>query len=81
MKVILEFDGNEDKEAIEDAMNGSKYKDQIDEIWQRCFRPAYKHLYNNQRINELLEGEHSDAFYEVIDYLAKIYSDIKNGTD
>ena len=66
MNIILEFD---DKEQALDAMNGSKYREQIDEIWMKVFRPSYKHGYGD----ELLDSEQAG---EVIERLARIYREV-----
>ena len=71
MKAILEFDLDDvdDRQAFDDAVNGTKYKIQIDEIWERLFRPSYKHGYDNELLNK---GES----YQVIDTLARMYQEI-----
>jgi hypothetical protein len=75
MKSQLIFELPEEQEAFDDAVNGTKYKDQIEEIWQRVFRPAYKHGYSHERLNELANSEEG---YELIGLLADIYRDIVN---
>ncbi len=66
MEVTLKFNDEEMEEAMV-AMKAQKYKDCIDEIWERCFRPNHKHGYGN----ELLDASEASG---VIDKLAKIYN-------
>lgn len=65
-KAIVEF---HDEEELTTALNGWKYEGMIEEIWQKCFRPARKHGYGD----ELLD---SDQGREVIEKLIKIYIEI-----
>ena len=71
-KVYLKFDLNDpdDREAYKDANNATKYKLQLDSIWDNVFRPKYKHGYSNQEINALLEDEKCD---KLLDLLAELY--------
>ena len=81
MKVILEFDGNEEREEINDALKGGEYKSKLDEMWQQMFRPRHKHGYNDKDINDLLGAHISDEEMEpahtaccrLMDELEKIY--------
>ena len=54
MKAILEFSLPEESTEFHDAVNGWKYKDKFEQIWEKLFRPFHKHGYNSGRINELL---------------------------
>lgn len=72
-KVIIEFDKYEDKEDLEDALNGTKYKIQLDDLWSSLFRPRHKHGYSSKRVNELLESEECN---ELMDELEKLYNEI-----
>ena len=69
-KITIEYDNVEDADL---ALNAWKYKDAIDEIWERCFRPNNKHGYND----ELLDSEQA---YDIIEVLAKMYVDIIKDT-
>ena len=55
MKVLLKFNLPEDREEYENAMNGSKYASQLEEVTQRIFRPARKHGYSDRKIQELID--------------------------
>ena len=81
MKVTLEFCPYEDREELDAALNGAKYRDKLDEIWNQLFRPRHKHSYGNERVNELIafngpETPESIACNELLDYLEQIYRDI-----
>jgi hypothetical protein len=43
MKSTLEFNLPEEKEELQAALNGSLYKDRIDELYDRVFRPHFKY--------------------------------------
>lgn len=71
MKIKFEFDDHE-KEQAQDAFNGTQYKETLNEIWEKLFRPNNKHGYGD----EILDAEHA---YLVIERLAEKYSDIIDG--
>jgi hypothetical protein len=78
MKVILEFDKYEDAEELDNALNGSKYRSQLEDIWNNVFRPYHRHGYGNERIREILAYDedgtpkHPEA-HELLDFLEAIY--------
>jgi hypothetical protein len=43
MKTIIEFNLPEEKEELQAALNGSLYKDRIDELYDMVFRPHFKY--------------------------------------
>jgi hypothetical protein len=49
----------------------------IEETWNRCFRPAFKHGYEDKRIQDLLEKIGDDA-YELIRLIGEEYQGVKN---
>lgn len=51
----------------------------IDEMWQRMLRPAFKHGYNDIKLNELMEK--SDEVCEAIEKLSEIYREVLNDED
>jgi hypothetical protein len=69
-KATLEFNLEDEfgREELNDALNGSKYRCQIDDIWMQVFRPYRKHGYPDQHINEILEkmGEDGDKLMEYL---------------
>jgi hypothetical protein len=83
-KVILEFDAETEQEALSCAINGAKYKDRLDEIWQQLFRPRHKHGYSNQLIQDCLgmevaeedETEAHKACHALMDALEAIYREV-----
>ncbi len=56
-KAYIKYDLNDpdDREAYKDANNATTYKLQLDSIWDKLFRPYWKHGYDNEELNELLE--------------------------
>ena len=71
-KLIIEC---ETEQEIIDYLKGPEYKLKIDEIWNHVFRPAWKHGYNKEEINQLLQNECCD---KLIDELAEIYKEVIN---
>lgn len=73
MKAKLEFDLNDyesnDREEFKHAVNGHKYRMVLDEVWQQCFRPNYKHGYRDEALN-------TEEAHEIIDKLAEIYKQL-----
>jgi len=87
MKVIMEFNLPEESEEFENASNGWKYSNALEEIWQELFRPRNKHGYTRYtRLNKLLNchgGDEKDtpevrACNELMDQLEQMYLEIKN---
>ena len=70
MKVTLEFDGHDEREEYENAINGGKYKGQIEDMWQHLFHPRHKHGYDDPALNLLLENSCCDT---LMDKLEEIY--------
>jgi hypothetical protein len=75
VKSTLEFDLPEEKDDLDDALNGSKYKVQIDELWNRLFRPRHKHGYHSQELNMLMMTEVGE---KIMDELEEIYNEVIN---
>jgi len=63
MKAILEFDIPDEKEQHIDAVNGSKYKGQIDSLYNDVFRPILK--YGNPIIGNNLARQHELIVTEI----------------
>lgn len=78
MKVKLEFQLPEEMEEYESAMNGSRYKYQLDEVWERLLRQPFKHGYRDQELQELYESL-GDKGYEFVDKLRDLYQEIVQG--
>jgi len=68
MKVTMSFNDDEQEDARV-ALNGHKYKECVEEIWEQCFRKAFKHGYGI----ELLD---SNVAYPIIDKLSEIYHEV-----
>ena len=75
MKATLEFDLPEDREEHEDALNGTKYKGQLDEVWNQVFRPHRKHGYSNQELQKLIDDNFEIAD-KIIEGLIDIYLEV-----
>lgn len=82
MKATLEFTLPDEKESFENACNGSKHKDTIEEIWNKVFRPAFKHGYSGKHadeLNKLLQHD-NDAIREqaerVVEMLSELYQEV-----
>lgn len=69
MKATLSFNLPEESEEHLDALNGAKYKYQLDEVWNKVFRPRHKHLYNNVELNKLLESEEVNKAMDILEDL------------
>lgn len=77
MKAKLEFDLLDPMESAEfrDAVNGSRYKLALDDVWNKCFRPLYKHGYDNEHINI---DEHYEAINAIAELFSEVMGDLKN---
>ena len=77
MKANLQFNLPEETEEFNAAVNGKKYKDQVEAVWSQLFRPRYKHGYANPVINLLLSGESDeDPCNKLMTELEKLYREI-----
>jgi hypothetical protein len=65
-KITLEFDLETEQEMYEAALNGSSYKEQIEQIWQHCFRPLRKHGYPDKELEALCEDDKVEKAIEMI---------------
>jgi len=70
-KITMEFNLPEEQQQFDDALNGTKYCIQLEEIWNKVFRPSRKHGYNNP----ILDTEEACA---VIEELINIYNEVIN---
>jgi hypothetical protein len=77
MKVILEFDSHENSEELEAALNGGKYKAQLDDLWSRLFRPYRKHGYSHRKLQECIEAN-PEVADTIIEALIEIYQEVAN---
>ena len=77
MKVKFEFDHEDvyDREKLETMLKASKIEVALEEIWQQCFRPNYKHGYNDD-IFKTLTKRQGNLIHKVIDCLAEKYQEI-----
>jgi hypothetical protein len=77
MKVILEFCPYEDSDALDAALNGAKYRDKLDEIWQQVFRPYRKHGYSQKKLQECIEAN-PEVAETILEGLIEIYQGVTN---
>lgn len=75
MKAVLEFNLPEEKEEHNLALNGLKYKNQLDDIWQILFRPRHKYGYNDKEIDKLINSKNGE---KIMDFLEQQYINIIN---
>jgi len=76
MKATIEFDlDNEDDLRRYNLMNDAeKMVEQLDDIWEYCFRPNNKHGYSG-KLQELIDTN-PDLCYDVIEELISRYNSI-----
>lgn len=60
MKSIIEFNLPEEREEMNDALNGNLYKVRIDTLYDEVFRPHLKY------VNPILQDELTDEEYTII---------------
>ena len=77
MKVILEYDPEnyEDLEKARIILDSQKNKVIVDDLYRLLIRPFYKHGYQDQKVNEILEKLGPDGEY-LIEYLNSILKDL-----
>ena len=84
MKARIEFDLSEDTEAFEDFLNSRRNSEVNSQIWERVFRPNFKHGYGKE-IDDIVErcgtsyDEEGEEHYNgalLIEKLSEIYLDI-----
>ena len=75
--IELSLDDYDDLERAKTFMRALDMDCFISEIWDRVFRPCFKHGYGtgNKEADKILN---SDQAYDVIDKLADVYNDLKN---
>lgn len=76
----LEFDLPEEREEFEDACKGSTYRYQIEEIWQRVFRPHHKHGYSDSDFQKLID-DNFEVADKIIEKLGDLYHEVVNDND
>ena len=59
----------EDMNEADQLMKAAIYRQAIDEVWTRCFRPNNKHGYDNTVLDKI-------GANDIIEALAEIYRDI-----
>lgn len=77
-RATLSFNIPEEKEDFNDAMNGWKHRYQVEQIWEKVFRPYYKHGYRDEELNKLLSSDEGGI---IINKLAELYRQVINDND
>lgn len=72
-KGMLEFDLPSEQEEFDIAIKAGRYQLAVEEVWERLFRPYYKHGYANETLNKLANTKSGGV---IIEELAKIYREI-----
>lgn len=83
MKAILEFELPKEQEDFDDAVNAARYKNILHEVEQQVFRPARKHGYAQQNIQDLITKLDATSpedvpATELISLLEDLYYSLKN---
>lgn len=73
LKAIIEFDLPEEREEHINALNGSKYKDKIDMMYDVVFRPHFKH--QKPIIKDELTFEHEEVAHALLTKLLDHFAD------
>lgn len=65
-KVTLSFSLPEETEEMNTAIDATKLAITLSDIQNEVFRPSWKHGYNNEELNKLLEKEEVSRAIELI---------------
>lgn len=74
MKTTISFDLPEEREELNDALNGGKYKARIDTLYTEVFRPHLK--YGNPIIGNELNGDQEQVIVELWKKVAEHFEDV-----
>ena len=74
MKTTISFNLPDEREELEDALNGSKYKARIDTLYDEVFRPHLK--YGNPIIGNELNGDQEQVIVELWKKVAEHFEDV-----
>jgi hypothetical protein len=73
-KHIIEFNLPEESEELKITLQAMENSIRIEDIWNECFRPCFKHGYADEEMNELLGNkDYGDKVYRAVEILADIY--------
>jgi DNA-directed RNA polymerase beta' subunit len=78
MKSYFEFDmeSPDDIEKFNIMNKSEKMCLFIEDIYQKIFRPAFKHGYSDSKINSLIQEIGEEKALELIDQLRQIYNEL-----
>ena len=74
MKTLLEFNLPEEREELDQALNGSRYKAAIDTLYDNVFRPHLK--YEKPILQDNLTGEEYEIIRTIWEKIAEHFEDI-----
>lgn len=75
MKSIIEFNLPEEREELNDALNGSRYKARIETLYDKVFRP---HLKYGKPLMTKSEIEMEELTQEQLAIIEQIYENVFN---
>lgn len=76
MKHTIEFNLPEDAERLECHLQAEKNHYAREEVWNRVFRPFYKHGYSTAPEEIKYFIQNSDELHKFMDFLVEEYRDI-----
>ena len=76
MKSYLVFNLPEEQEEFKDALEGTSSKIKLEDVWQNCFRPFWKHGYNDPEIQKIVETKDGAKLMEFL--IAKYQETVNN---
>lgn len=80
MKTTISFNLPEEREELDAALNGSKYKVRIDALYDDVFRPHLKYckpiLVEDETKMQVLTDEQSEVIYAIWKKVAEHFEDV-----
>lgn len=81
MKSTIEFNLPEEREELNDALNGSRYKSRIDTLYDRVFRPHIKYgkpLVCKSEMEKLTQNEVEELTQEQLATIELVWYNVFN---
>lgn len=73
MKTILEFSSPDDDFILQEHLNAHKHALIVDQLWDRIFRPYFKHGYSDLPEELAFFVQNSDDLRKFMDFLSNEY--------
>jgi len=70
----ISFDLPEEKENLQMALDAWQYKHALEEVWNKVFRPMFKHGYSDEAVNKAIAKCGDNAAFELVEALASLYN-------